>query len=108
MDIEELRCFSTLAETRNMTAAAQRLFISQPALSRRIKALEEELGIALFDRKRGSRRLSLTYAGEQLLEQAQGLEAQMQQAHTVMDGLRRGATGLLRVAATPAALRYIV
>jgi DNA-binding transcriptional LysR family regulator len=108
MDIEQLRYFSVLAEYRNMTLAAQRLFISQPALSRRIKTLEDDLGMALFDRKRGSRQLSLTYAGEHLLEQAQSLLAQMQQAHVVMDGLRRGATGLLRVAATPAALRYIV
>jgi DNA-binding transcriptional LysR family regulator len=108
MDIEQLRCFSALAETRNMTTAAQRLFISQPALSRRIQALEEELGIALFDRKRGSRQISLTYAGEHLLEQARGLLVQMQQAYTVMDDLRRGTTGLLRVAATPAALRYLV
>lgn len=51
MDLNQLHYFTVVAETENITKAAQKLYITQPALSRAIARLEAELGIKLFDRK---------------------------------------------------------
>ena len=61
-----LRVFLSVAETGSFTASAERLFISQPAVSRAIKALEEELKVKLFDRDK-RKGLMLTDAGEKIL-----------------------------------------
>lgn len=68
MELRVLNYFVAVAQEANMTRAAQKLLISQPALSRQIADLETELGVKLFSRK--SRRLTLTPAGHYLLEQA--------------------------------------
>lgn len=63
-----LTIFVTVCDTLNMTAAAQRLFLTQPAVSAAIKALEEDLGVVLFERL--NRHLHLTPAGTQLNDYA--------------------------------------
>ncbi|TCZ57294.1 LysR family transcriptional regulator [Roseicella aquatilis] len=68
MESRQLRYFVTVARERNFTRAAEKLHIAQPPLSRQIQALEEEFGVALFDR--ASRPLALTDAGRLLFEQA--------------------------------------
>ena len=68
LESRQLRYFVTVARERNFTRAAEKLRIAQPPLSRQIQQLEEELGVALFDR--GSRPLALTDAGRLLFEQA--------------------------------------
>ncbi len=68
MEFHQLRYFVVTAEERSITAAAKRLHLSQPALSRQIRALEEELGVALFDRIK--QRIHLTEAGSFFLERA--------------------------------------
>jgi len=50
MDIRDLRCFGAVAETLSMSRAAREARVAQPALSRRIRALESELGVALLSR----------------------------------------------------------
>ena len=50
MDIRSLRYFLVTAQEKNITKAAEKLFIAQPPLSRQIKLLEEELGVTLFIR----------------------------------------------------------
>lgn len=50
MDYRQLKCFIAVFEERNITSAARRMFLTQPALSATIKALEQELEVALFDR----------------------------------------------------------
>ncbi len=69
MEIYQLRAFVTVAKIGHLTRAAEALHVTQPAVTAQIKALEEELGIALFDRKPG--RIMLTRAGERLLPEAE-------------------------------------
>ena len=61
MDIKDMRAFYAIVEEGNISHAAQRLDIAQPALSRQMKRLESSLGVQLFER--GSRRIRLTDAG---------------------------------------------
>jgi DNA-binding transcriptional LysR family regulator len=63
--LRELRYFVATAEELNVTAAAARLYVSQPALSKQLRALERRLGLELFDRR--PRGLELTAAGRALL-----------------------------------------
>ena len=69
MTLSMLKEFVVLAECRNYTAAANRLFISQPTLSKHISAMEEELGLPLVERTRHATKL--TEAGQRLLSAAQ-------------------------------------
>lgn len=79
MELTQLLHFKTIAECKTMTEAAERLHISQPALSSSLKKLEEELGIALFERKKNNLVLNkfgataLDYAGK-ILAQAEEMK----------------------------------
>ena len=68
MDIKQLRAFLTVAETGNVTRAAVLLNIVQPAVTRQIRLLEEDIGTTLFDR--GRHGMQLTEAGKTLVEYA--------------------------------------
>lgn len=63
MTIQDITCFLKLAETLNYTKTAEELFISQPAVTRHINSLEDELGVKLFDRS-VKRNITLTEAGK--------------------------------------------
>jgi DNA-binding transcriptional LysR family regulator len=71
MEIYQLRAFVTAAKLGHVTRTAEALHLTQPAITAQIKALEEELGVALFDRRPG--RISLTRAGEALLPEAENV-----------------------------------
>lgn len=77
MEIRQLRYFEVVARTLNFSRAAEELFIAQPALSRQIQKLEEELGVMLIDR--GSRPLKLTRPGLFFYEQAPQLLARLEE-----------------------------
>ena len=68
MEIHQLEQFKTIAECKTMREAAEKLYLSQPALSQNLKKLEAELGCILFDRSHNQ--LSMTAYGEILLEHA--------------------------------------
>lgn len=68
MTLNELRYIVAVARERNFRRAAERCFVSQPALSLAIQKLEEELGVQLFERRRSD--ITLTRIGEQVIEQA--------------------------------------
>jgi len=80
--LRELECFTAVAEELNFTAAARRLHLSQPPLSRHIAALEEKLGATLFRRSR--REVSLTPAGECFRAETKGVLAQLERAEAAV------------------------
>ncbi len=73
MSLDQLRAVVTIAEEGTIVRAARRLRISQPPLTRKVRALEDELGVSLFDR--GARGMHPTVAGEALLVSARGILA---------------------------------
>ena len=106
MNLRDLKYIIAVAETRHFGKAAERCFVSQPTLSGQIKKLEDELGVAIFERT--SRSVEITPAGEailqhayQILEQAEIIE-QLAQAH--QDPL----AGPLRIGAIPTLSPYLM
>jgi DNA-binding transcriptional LysR family regulator len=99
MDLRHLRTFVTVAEQGTVSKAALRLRIAQPALSRQIKELEDELGLRLFDRIR--RRLVLTGEGEQLLGDCRAVFGAVGSFSERAQRLRRADAGVLKIATTP-------
>lgn len=99
MDLRHLRGFVTIVETGGFLRAADRVHLSQPALSRQIHALETELGVRLFDRI--GRRVRLTSEGEDLLTLSRRLLTDAESLGERARALKSGRSGLLRVGATP-------
>jgi len=99
MDLRQVRTFVTVAELGTVSRAAGRLHVAQPALSRQIAGLEDELGLKLFDRV--GRRLVLTGEGERLLDDCRGLLNYARALGEQAQVLRRGDVGVLRVSASP-------
>ncbi|WP_405607855.1 LysR substrate-binding domain-containing protein [Streptomyces sp. NBC_00076] len=88
MDIHgrDLRYFTSVAEELSFTRAAERLFVSQPALSKQIRMLEKQLGVVLFERDR--RTVRLTAVGEVLLPHAREVLAAWQAAEAAVEEAR--------------------
>lgn len=104
MDLDQLRYFLRVAERQNITRAAEDLAISQPALSRSIQKLEDELGQPVFERK--SRSIVLTDAGTLL-------QARAQQVLTILEDTKAeitddGQSGRIRVGAIPTIAPYFL
>jgi DNA-binding transcriptional LysR family regulator len=99
MDLRHLRTFVAVAELGTVSKASERLRVAQPALSRQIALLEQELGLRLFDRV--GRRLVLTGAGEELLGDCRVLLLHATAIGERAQLLRQGDTGVLRIAASP-------
>ncbi|MGH1353320.1 MAG: LysR family transcriptional regulator [Methyloligellaceae bacterium] len=97
MDSEALRTFLVIYHNRSFSVAATRLGRSQPAISRRIALLEEELGVPLFERT--SNGIVLSQAGQVLLPYAQRVLASINDCCSAIEGLRSGNAGPLAIAA---------
>src|SRR5229473_1738103 len=94
-DLRQLRYFVAVAERLHFGRAAEALHISQPPLSRAIRALEEELGVALFTRTR--RRVELTPQGARLLEEARRVTGQLERAVHELRAMAAGGHARLRI-----------
>ncbi len=94
-EIWQLRYFIAVAERLHFGRAAQALHISQPPLSRAIRALEERLGVGLFARTR--RRVELTAEGARFLEEARRVIGQLERAVQDLRSMASGERGRLRV-----------
>ena len=99
MELRHLRYFVAVAEEENVTRAAERLHISQPPLSRQIRDLEDELGLALFDRSAKS--LHLTGEGRVFLSEAKAVLARAEEAEGVARALASGHRGEIDVGYAP-------
>ncbi len=93
--LRQIRYFLSVAEHGSFTAAADALFVAQPALSRQIAGLEAELGFALFERL--PRGVLLTAAGQLYRERMSALEAELRNAAAAGKYLSRGEAGVLRL-----------
>lgn len=99
MDFLELQSFVTICDCKNITEAARRLYITQPALSRRVRDLEEELGVTLFVRR--SKGIEITQAGMRLYQDAVHLLDQRQDFSIKARRLQNSQVGTVRFAAAP-------
>ena len=95
MELYQLRGFVAVAELGHLTRAAERLHVSQPALSAQIKALEDELGVALFERTPTG--MVLTAAGHRVLPEALKIVAAAQSLRGTAASVRGEVAGRTRV-----------
>ncbi len=106
LDSRQLRAFATLARTASFTAAGRELFLSQSAISHSMRALEEDVGCRLFDRV--GKKVTLTLAGEQLLQSAEKILGEMTQAREALGRLGKWGRGRLRIGASTTACTYVL
>lgn len=97
MDIDLLRSFVAVAESRSFSRAAELLHWTQPTVSRRMSRLEAELGVSLFQRY--GRHVECTMAGEVLLPLAQAIVARTDEAVTLVKELSGARSGTVRFGA---------
>lgn len=99
MNFNQLDYIITVADEKNITRAAKKLFISQPSLSLSIQSLEKELGTPLFERKNGE--LTLTYAGNLFCEWAQNTRRSRQQLSLKLSDISLNVRHLIRIGISP-------
>lgn len=104
--VSQLRAFVAVAQAAHFTRAAEAIGVSQPALSKDIRRLEEAVGAVLFDRS--ARSSTLTAAGRTLLPYAQGVLGSLDEFTVAAAALQRGQLGHVRLAASPSMLDRLV
>ncbi len=106
MDIRQLDMFRAVAEESSFTRAAERLHVSQSAISRQVKLLEEELGGPLLHR--GARRVSLTHPGELLLRMTHRVQRDIEEVVSQIGETRDLQRGTLSLAGGMTVCMYIL
>lgn len=106
MDLDSLRSFYEVAKERSFSRAARNLHVSQPAMSVRIKTLEQELGERLFDRARKG--VALTEAGAVLLESSEKIFSDVEDARARLRELRESGSGRVRIGCSDTASLYLL
>src|SRR5262245_1876784 len=101
-----LTVFRAVAAERSFRRAAERLYLTQPAVTQQIKALEELIGLPLF--VRSGREITLTPAGSLLLQYAEQSGATLERAAVELAALKGRLSGTLRIAASTTIAQYIL
>lgn len=96
MNIDEIQTFVAIADLGDFTQAGRQLHRSQPAISRRLSLLEDELGVPMFERIRG--RARLTEAGRAFLPHAEAALAALKDGREAVHGLKTGMRGAISLA----------
>ncbi|RDI96216.1 hydrogen peroxide-inducible genes activator [Meiothermus sp. QL-1] len=104
MNLEQLRYLVVLVEEGSFTRAAERVYLTQPALSIQIRRLEEELGVRLFDRREGKP----TEVGQQVVAQARRILEEVEKIRLLVGGEAGVFQGLLRVGVIPTLAPYLL
>ncbi len=102
LDLRQLRAFQTAVDAGSLTAAAQRLHLTQPSLSAAIGRLEAQLGVILLTRT--ARGVEPTAAGRYLLDASTRIFGEVEETERALAGFGAGTRGTLTIAAVPALL----
>jgi len=105
MELYQLKTFVAIAHEGSLTRAAERVFTSAPAVSAQLKALEDELGVKLFERT--PRGMTLTDAGRRMLDEAERTLASATRMRSAAEQIRGAVQGMVRFGTVvdPVALR---
>lgn len=106
IDSQQLQAFAMLARNGSFTQTARDLFLTQSAISHSIKALESDVGCRLLDRV--GRKVTLTQAGEHLLNHAERVLAELRNAREGLEELGRWGHGRLRIGAPVTLCQYLL
>lgn len=101
----EIEAFLTIVKMGNITAAAEALYVTQPALSRRMRALEDELGFSLMQRNKGVRIIELTHEGKAFIAVAEKWKAVWKEARDI---LKFDQNNVLNIASIGSVSTYIL
>ncbi len=102
MELTYLYYFKVIAEKENMSRAAETLHVSQPALSKTISKLERNLGVTLFDRKKG--RISLSSVGQEFYQQVAKAFDCIDEGQRIIDAYKKSASSTVTVGSPVAEL----
>lgn len=106
LDWNQLKAFLETAETGSLSAAARKLGLSQPTLSRQVAAIEQRMGVTLFERV--GKAMALTPTGLDLLEHARAMGAAADALSLAATGRSQAAGGVVSVSATDAVAAYVL
>src|SRR5262245_9963310 len=106
MELRTLKYFTAVAESLSFSVGAEKLGLSQSAVSRQIQLLEQELGVRLFDRV--GRRVRITPAGRELMESSYQVQNVVASLESRAREISTGSLGLIRIGATPQTLESLI
>ncbi|MEE4244695.1 MAG: LysR substrate-binding domain-containing protein [Kangiellaceae bacterium] len=108
MKLQQLRYLIAIADNGlNITAASEKLYTSQPGVSKQLKLLEEELGLRLFSRN-GKSLDGITKAGSLVLEKARSIMQEVEEIKSLADDLQRDQRGSLTIGTTYTQATYVL
>ena len=106
LNLNQLKAFYVAAACGSITLAAEKMFITQPAVSMQIKAMEAHYGVRLF--LRGKKKLELTEAGQRLYEVSKKIFSLVLEAEQLLLQAKEFATDVLKIGSTKTLLRYLL
>src|SRR5437588_574393 len=106
LNLDHLRTFAAVVDQKSFSAAASRLGVTQPAVSQRVRQLEQRYGVKLIERV--GRRAAPTAAGTELLSHARNIETALAAANDAMAPHARGAAGRVRLGTGATACIYLL